>query len=117
MFTCIECEFPFDISNGDTDERMCHQCMDDDSDEIDTTSRTWYEVAVTWDDDNGTETIASFDRLEQAKKFMNGKSLTTADIFQHIENVFIDKWIRDGGHGRTDDKFIPIIRTVGKKED
>ena len=26
MFTCIECEFPFD--DGDVDERICNDCME-----------------------------------------------------------------------------------------
>ena len=29
MFTCIECEHPFDHTNGDVDERMCHECLDE----------------------------------------------------------------------------------------
>jgi|TARA_R100000750_G_scaffold3770_1_gene3015 hypothetical protein len=27
-WTCIECEFPFDESDGDLDERMCNECLD-----------------------------------------------------------------------------------------
>lgn len=27
MFTCIECGFDYDSRTGDTDERMCHECM------------------------------------------------------------------------------------------
>jgi len=85
----------------------------------DTTLRYWYEVAVTWDDDNGTETIASFDRLEQAKKFMNDdkeiKSEVQSDMFQHIENVFIDKWLGDTiMPNYKDRKFNAIIRTINK---
>ncbi len=29
MFTCIECEHHFDHTNGDVDERMCHECLDE----------------------------------------------------------------------------------------
>ena len=29
MWTCIECEHSYDSSTGDTDERMCHDCMYD----------------------------------------------------------------------------------------
>ena len=28
MWTCIECEHHYDSNNGDFDERMCHECMD-----------------------------------------------------------------------------------------
>ena len=31
MWTCIECENHYDSNTGDTDERMCHECMDADS--------------------------------------------------------------------------------------
>ena len=27
-WTCIECENLYDDSDGDTDERMCHKCLD-----------------------------------------------------------------------------------------
>tara|TARA_R110002051_G_scaffold324930_2_gene424651 strand:- start:207 stop:476 length:270 start_codon:yes stop_codon:yes gene_type:complete len=83
----------------------------------DTRLQYWYEVAVTWDDDNGTETIASFDRLEQAKKFMNDdkeiESEVQPDMFKHIENVFIDKWLGDTiMPNYKDRKFNAIIRTI-----
>ena len=29
MWTCSICSNEYDSSNGDTDERMCHNCMDD----------------------------------------------------------------------------------------
>ena len=32
MFTCIECEFPFDDLTGDTEERMCNECLDKEED-------------------------------------------------------------------------------------
>ena len=32
MFTCIECEFPFDESTGDVDERICNECIDKEED-------------------------------------------------------------------------------------
>ena len=28
MWTCIECEHGYDSNTGDTDERMCHECLD-----------------------------------------------------------------------------------------
>ena len=27
-YTCIECEHPYDSTDGDTDERMCDRCID-----------------------------------------------------------------------------------------
>ena len=29
MFTCIECERHYDHTTGDLDERMCHECLDE----------------------------------------------------------------------------------------
>ena len=31
MFTCIECEHHYDHTNGDVDERMCHECLDEEA--------------------------------------------------------------------------------------
>ena len=28
MWTCCECENHYDSNTGDTDERMCHECLD-----------------------------------------------------------------------------------------
>jgi hypothetical protein len=28
MFTCIECGYEYNKTNGDTDERMCNDCME-----------------------------------------------------------------------------------------
>ena len=28
MWTCIECEHSYSSSTGDTEERMCHECLD-----------------------------------------------------------------------------------------
>jgi len=33
MFTCIECEFLYDDTDGDTDERMCNHCLEEINDE------------------------------------------------------------------------------------
>ena len=40
MFTCIECENSYDYNTGDTDERTCYKCLDnqyvlDEQNEID----------------------------------------------------------------------------------
>jgi hypothetical protein len=85
----------------------------------DTTLRYWYEVAVTWDEDNGTDTIAQFDSLEQAVKFMNDdkeiESELQPDMFEYVENVFIDKWLGDTiMPNYKDRKFNAIIRTINK---
>ena len=29
MFTCIKCENQYNIETGDLDERMCHDCLDE----------------------------------------------------------------------------------------
>ena len=86
----------------------------------DTRLQAYYDVAVTWDDDNGTETIASFDRLEQAKKFMNDdaeikselQNSESTDMFEFIENVFIDKSFSDSIQEYRDNTFDAIIRTI-----
>ena len=28
MWTCIQCEHRYNSNTGDTDERMCHECLD-----------------------------------------------------------------------------------------
>ena len=28
MWTCCECENHYDANTGDTEERMCHECLD-----------------------------------------------------------------------------------------
>jgi hypothetical protein len=28
MWTCCECENGYDSNTGDTEERMCHECLD-----------------------------------------------------------------------------------------
>ena len=32
MFTCIKCEHHYDHLTGDLDERMCHECLDEEND-------------------------------------------------------------------------------------
>ena len=41
MFTCIKCEHHYDHLTGDLDERMCHECLDEenDNDNIQLTTR------------------------------------------------------------------------------
>ena len=29
MFTCIKCEDSYNHTDGDVDERMCHECLDE----------------------------------------------------------------------------------------
>ena len=82
--------------------------------------QAYYDVAVTWKDGHGTETIASFDRLEQAKKFMNDdaeikselQNSESTDMFEFIENVFIDKSFSDSIQEYRDNTFDAIIRTI-----
>ena len=49
--------------------------------------KQWYEVALSYTQEGGTETIQSFKNLEQAKRFANNVIL-----LDDIDFVFIDKW-------------------------
>tara|TARA_R100000808_G_scaffold6524_2_gene19375 strand:- start:542 stop:643 length:102 start_codon:yes stop_codon:yes gene_type:complete len=33
MFTCIKCEDNYNHLNGDPEERMCHECLDEEENE------------------------------------------------------------------------------------
>ena len=82
----------------------------------DTRLQAYYDVAVTWKDGHGTETIASFETLKQAEKFMNDdaeiESELQPDMFQYVENVFIDRSFSDSIQDYHDDTFKAIIRTI-----
>ena len=34
MFTCIKCENSYNHTNGDVDERICYECLDEEDDRI-----------------------------------------------------------------------------------
>ena len=54
----------------------------------------WYEVAVSYVDDCGTETIATFDKLKDAKQYIIKEDILSWDS---IEFAFIDKWYTEDG--------------------
>ena len=75
----------------------------------------WYEVAVSYVDDGGTETIATFDTLKDAKNYASsddGKSLVSESS---VDFVFIDRWeAESGGSAWEDETFTPIIYKENK---
>ena len=90
----------------------------------DTRLQAYYDVAVTWKDGHGTETIASFETLKQAKKFMNDdaeikselQNSESTDMFEFIENVFIDRSFSDSIQEYRDNTFDAIIRTINNQD-
>ena len=72
----------------------------------------WYEVAVSYVDDCGTETIATFDKLKDAKQYIIKEDILSWDS---VEFAFIDKWYAEEGGGAWEDKtFKPIIYKENK---
>tara|TARA_Y100000310_G_C20501580_1_gene724265 strand:- start:265 stop:492 length:228 start_codon:yes stop_codon:yes gene_type:complete len=52
-------------------------------------TKQWYEIAVSWKDDGGTQTIECMDNLNQAMDYARTCSeLKESDV----DFVFIDKW-------------------------
>ena len=90
----------------------------------DTRLQAYYDVAVTWKDGHGTETIASFETLKQAEKFMNDdaeikselQNSESTDMFEFIENVFIDRSFSDSIQEYRDNTFDAIIRTINNQD-
>ena len=67
----------------------------------------WYEVAVSYKLGHGTETIATFDTLEEAKDYTNNCDALERE---YVDFVFIDKWYsKDGDNAYKDRTFTPII--------
>ena len=72
----------------------------------------WYEVAVSYVDDCGTETIATFDKLKDAKQYITEENILSWDS---VEFAFIDKWeAESGGSAWEDETFTPIIYKENK---
>ena len=67
----------------------------------------WYEVAVSYVDNCGTETIATFDTLKEAKLYAEDCN----DLNDEgVDFVFIDKWYaEEGGSAFKEDSFKAII--------
>lgn len=58
----------------------------------------WYEVAVSYKDDHGTETIATFDTLKKAKEYAknhNDLSESFMELWEEVDFIFIDRWYYD----------------------
>jgi len=67
----------------------------------------WYEVAVSYVDDCGTETIEWFYKLKEAKEYTNNCDALER---KYVDFVFIDKWYsKDGDNAYKDRTFTPII--------
>ena len=67
----------------------------------------WYEVAVSYKLGHGTETIATFDTLKEAKDYTNNCDALERE---YVEFVFIDRWeAESGGSAWEDETFTPII--------
>jgi len=72
----------------------------------------WYEVAVSYVDNCGTETIATFDKLKDAKQYIAEEDILSWDS---VGFAFIDKWCaEDGGIAWEDKTFKPIIYKENK---
>ena len=72
----------------------------------------WYEVAVSYVDDCGTETIATFDKLKDAKQYITKEDILSWDS---VEFAFIDKWYAEkGGSAFKEDNFDVIIYKENK---
>ena len=85
----------------------------------------WYEVAVSYKDDHGTETIATFDTLKEAKQYADkpqqikkeiwSKEIQPYSIWEEVDFIFIDKWYaEDGGSAWREDNFDAIIYKENK---
>ena len=72
----------------------------------------WYEVAVTYVDDCGTETIATFDKLKDAKQYITEENILSWDS---VGFAFIDKWYaKEGGSAFKDYNFDAITYKENK---
>jgi len=67
----------------------------------------WYEVAVSYVDNCGTETIATFDKLKDAKQYIIKEDILSWDS---IEFAFIDKWYTEDDYENVMLSDKPAIR-------
>ena len=74
--------------------------------------QTWYEVAAS-SPTQGSETIESFDYLEDAKKFAthlcNSKDMLP-ELANDIESVFITRWTWDGENNNELDQTFTQLK-------
>ena len=77
--------------------------------------QTWYEVAAS-SPTQGSETIESFDYLEEAKEFAlyllnnNMGLLMLAELADDIESVFINRWTWDGENNNELDQTFTQLK-------
>ena len=72
--------------------------------------KEWYEIAVSYNDDAGTETVETSDNLKDAKKI--GKTIDK-NKSDNIDFVFIDKWYCFDGENQRVDEFETVIIKAG----
>ena len=72
--------------------------------------KEWYEIAVSYNDDAGTETGETSDNLKDAKKI--GKTIDK-NKSDNIDFVFIDKWYCFDGENQRVDEFETVIIKAG----
>ena len=71
----------------------------------------WYEIAFSYKNDGGTETIETSDTLEGAKVIVDDLfGMKRASTLKDVDIVFIDRWYcENDGSGGKDRSFEPII--------
>ena len=69
--TCIECEFPFDSSQGDEDERTCYDCMYPEEEEFSVTVTASFGVMAENQEDANQYIL---------QQFYDGNTSYTSDV-------------------------------------
>ena len=67
----------------------------------------WYEVAVSYKLGNGTETIATFDTLKEAKLYADNCDALERE---YVDFLFIDKWYSEDDYENVMVSDKPAIR-------
>ena len=62
----------------------------------------WYEVAVSYTNDDGTETLERKDSLKDAMQYAKNCSELQNE---NVDFIFIDRWCYDGSDARLDHTF------------
>ena len=73
----------------------------------------WYEVAVSYKDNHGTETISTFDKLKDAKEYAknpNDFSESFMELWEEVDFIFIDKWYTEDDYENVMLSDKPAIR-------
>ena len=75
----------------------------------------WYEVAVSYKMGHGTETIATFDTLKEAKLYADNCDALERE---YVDFLFIDKWYSEDDYENVMVSDKPaIIINKGEKND